>query len=116
MGLIQRNAQEPLFHRLGASLLDRTICTSAQNAGWEQVMGHTPGSDPEDAVHSDLLFLWGINALATNIHFLAQVKAVRRNGGRVFLIDTHRQVTAAHAPLRSMHVRQVTSAAVRHPY
>jgi anaerobic selenocysteine-containing dehydrogenase len=97
MGLIQRNAQEPLFHRLGASLLDRTICTSAQNAGWEQVMGHTPGSDPEDAVHSDLLFLWGINALATNIHFLAQVKAVRRNGGRVFLIDTHRQATAAHA-------------------
>ena len=60
-------------------------------------MGHTPGSDPEDAVHSDLLFLWGINALATNIHFLTQVKAVRRSGGRVFLIDTHRQATAAHA-------------------
>jgi anaerobic selenocysteine-containing dehydrogenase len=97
MGLIQRNAQEPLMHRLGASLLDRTICTSAQNAGWEQVMGHTPGSDPEDAVHSDLLFLWGINALATNIHFLTQVKAVRRNGGRVFLIDTHRQASAAYA-------------------
>ena len=97
MGLIQRNAQEPLMHRLGATLLDRTICTSAQNAGWEQVMGKTPGSDPEDAVHSDLLFLWGINALATNIHFLTQVKGVRRNGGRVFLIDTHRQATAAHA-------------------
>jgi anaerobic selenocysteine-containing dehydrogenase len=97
MGIIQRNAQEPLMHRLGASLLDRTICTSAQNAGWEQVMGHTPGSDPEDAVHSDLLFLWGINALATNIHFLTQVKAVRKNGGRVLLVDTHRQATAAHA-------------------
>src|SRR5215813_3878862 len=97
MGLIQRNAQEPLMHRLGATLLDRTICTSAQNAGWEQVMGKTPGSDPEVAVHSDLLFLWGINALATNIHFLTQVKGVRRNGGRVFLIDTHRQATAAHA-------------------
>lgn len=97
MGLIQRNAQEPLMHRLGASLLDRTICTSAQNAGWEQVMGRTPGSDPEDAVHSDRLFLWGINALATNIHFLTQVKAVRKNGGRVFLIDTHRQASAAYA-------------------
>ena len=97
MGLIQRNAQDPLMHRLGASLLDRTICTSAQNAGWEQVMGRTPGSDPEDAVHSDLLFLWGINALATNIHFLTQVKAVRRAGGRVFLVDTHRQASAAYA-------------------
>jgi len=97
MGLIQRNAQDPLMHRLGASLLDRTICTSAQNAGWDQMMGHTPGSDPEDAVHSDLLFLWGINALATNIHFLTQVKAAKRNGGRVFLIDTHRQATASYA-------------------
>ena len=97
MGLIQRNAQEPLMHRLGATLLDRTICTSAQNAGWEQAMGRSPGSDPEEAVHSDLLFLWGINALATNIHFLTQVKAVRRSGGQIFLIDTHRQATAAHA-------------------
>jgi anaerobic selenocysteine-containing dehydrogenase len=97
MGLIQRNAQEPLMHRLGASLLDRTICTSAQNAGWDQMMGHTPGSDPEDAVHSDLLFLWGINALATNIHFLTQVKAAKRNGGRVLLVDTHRQATASYA-------------------
>jgi anaerobic selenocysteine-containing dehydrogenase len=97
MGLLQRNAQDPLMHRLGASLLDRTICTSAQNAGWDQVMGNTPGSDPEDAVDSDLLFLWGINALATNIHFLTQVKAVRRNGGRVFLVDTHRQVSAVYA-------------------
>src|SRR5262250_2786006 len=97
MGLIQRNAQEPLMHRLVATLLDRTICTSAQNAGWEQVMGKTPGSNPEVAVHSDLLFLWGINALATNIHFLTQVKEVRRNGGRVFLVDTHRQASAAYA-------------------
>ena len=95
MGLIQRNAQEPLFHRLGASLLDRAICTPAQNAGWEQVMGETPGSDPDDAAQSDLVVLWGINALATNIHFLSQVKAARRAGGRAILIDTHRQATAA---------------------
>lgn len=97
MGLIQRNAQEPLMHRLGASLLDRAICTPAQNAGWAQVMGETPGSDPDDAAQSDLVLLWGINALATNIHFLSQVKAARRAGGRAILIDTHRQPTAAHA-------------------
>ena len=96
MGLIQRNAQEPLMHRIGASLLDRTICTPAQNAGWEQVMGGSPGSDPDEAARSDLVILWGINALATNIHFLSQVKAARRSGGRAFLIDTHRQPTAAH--------------------
>ncbi len=60
-------------------------------------MGETPGSDPDDAAQSDLVVLWGINALATNIHFLSQVKAARRAGGRAILIDTHRQATAAHA-------------------
>ena len=94
MGLVHRNAQHPLFHRMGASLLDRAICTPAQNAGWEQVMGDTPGPDPESAAKSDLVVLWGCNALATNIHFLTHVKAARRAGGQAFLIDTYRQPTA----------------------
>jgi anaerobic selenocysteine-containing dehydrogenase len=94
MGLVHRNAQQPLFHRLGASLLDRTICTPAQDAGWAQVMGATPGPDPDEAARSDLILLWGINALSTNIHFLSQVRAARRGGGRAFLIDTYQQPTA----------------------
>jgi anaerobic selenocysteine-containing dehydrogenase len=95
MGLVQRNAQQPLFHRLGASLLDRSICTPAQDAGWKAVMGATPGPDPDDAAHSDLIVLWGVNALATNIHFLGPLKAARKRGAKVVLIDTHRQATAA---------------------
>lgn len=95
MGLVHRNAQHPLFHRMGASLLDRTICTPAQDAGWKQVMGDTPGPDPEEAAKSDLVILWGCNALATNLHFLTHVKAARRAQGRAFLIDTYRQPTAA---------------------
>lgn len=94
MGLLHFHAMHPLFHRLGASLLDRTICTPAQDAGWKAVMGTTPGSEPDDAAHSDLILLWGINALATNIHFLTEVKAARRAGGQAFLIDTHRHATA----------------------
>ncbi len=97
MGLIQRNATHALFHKLGASRLDRGICTPAQDAGWKQVMGDTPGPDPEDVVHSDLVILWGINALATNLHFLNLVKEARRRGAHVVLIDTWRQPTAAFA-------------------
>jgi anaerobic selenocysteine-containing dehydrogenase len=95
MGMVHRHAQHPLFHRLGASLLDRAICTPAQDAGWTQVMGETPGSDPDEAASSDLVLLWGSNTLATNIHFLSQVRAARRAGGQAFLIDTYRQPTAA---------------------
>lgn len=94
MGLVHRNAQQPLFHRMGASRLERAICTPAQEAGWRQVMGDTPGPDPLEAAKSDLIVLWGCNALATNLHFLDQVKAARRAGGRAFLVDTYRQPTA----------------------
>jgi len=96
MGLVQRNALHPLFHKLGASLLDRAICTPAQEAGWAQVMGDTPGPDPDDVLAADLVVLWGTNALATNIHFLHRVKKARERGAHVVLIDTWRQPTADH--------------------
>ena len=46
MGLVQRNAGMPLFNALGASRLDRTICSASQAAGWSAVMGSTPGPSP----------------------------------------------------------------------
>jgi anaerobic selenocysteine-containing dehydrogenase len=94
MGLVQRNAGDAFFHRLGASRLDRTICTPAQNAGWAMVMGETPGPDPDAIAESDLVVLWGIHALATSIHSLARAKEARRRGARLWLIDTWRTPTA----------------------
>jgi anaerobic selenocysteine-containing dehydrogenase len=94
MGLVQRNAGDAFFHRLGASRLERSICTPAQNAGWDMVMGETPGPDPDEAVESDLVILWGVNAVATNVHFLSRVREARRRGAKVWLIDTYRTPTA----------------------
>jgi len=94
MGLVQRNAGHAFFHRLGASRLDRTICTPAQDAGWQAVMGRTPGPHPDTVLDSDLVVLWGINAVATNIHFVARVKEARRRGARVILIETYPTDTA----------------------
>ncbi|MEJ5377349.1 MAG: molybdopterin oxidoreductase family protein [bacterium] len=97
MGLIQRNAGHPFFHRLGASRLDRTICSPAKEAGWAAVMGNTPGPDPWDAAKSDLVILWGINALATNIHFLQVVREAKRRGAQVWLVETYRTRTSSEA-------------------
>ncbi|MBC8019407.1 MAG: molybdopterin-dependent oxidoreductase, partial [Verrucomicrobia bacterium] len=68
MGLVQRNSGHPFFHKLGASRLERTICSPAKDAGWKAVMGDTPAMDPSDMEQSDLIILWGINAVATSIH------------------------------------------------
>jgi anaerobic selenocysteine-containing dehydrogenase len=94
MGLVQRNAGHALFHALGASRLERTICSPAKEAGWKAVMGDTVAVDPEEAAESDLVVLWGIDALATNLHFVARAKAARANGGRVFLVETYASPTA----------------------
>ncbi len=95
MGLIQRNAGHPFFFRLGASRLERTICSPAKEAGWKAVMGSTPAPHPDEAAESDLVILWGINAVATNIHFLHGVKKARRKGASVWLIDTYRTLTSS---------------------
>jgi len=93
MGLVQRNSGHPFFHRLGASRLERTICSPAKDAGWKAVMGETPAMDPADMGQSDLVILWGINATATSIHAMRDAQAARRRGARVWAIDTYRTPT-----------------------
>jgi anaerobic selenocysteine-containing dehydrogenase len=97
MGVVQKNAGHALFHRLGASRLARTICSPAKSAGLAAVLGATPGCHPEEARRASLIVLWGCNALATNLHFLSIVKAARRHGAEVWLVDTHRTATSAVA-------------------
>lgn len=97
MGLVQRNAAMPLFNALGASRLDRTICSASQAAGWNAVMGSTPGPSPHAVVDSDLVVLWGIHAAATNVHFLRLTKEASRRGARVLLVETWANETAGAA-------------------
>ena len=97
MGLVQRNSGHPFFHRLGASRLARTICSPAKDAGWQAVMGETAAPHPDTVAKSDLVVLWGINAAATSIHFLHGVREARKNGAKVWLIDTYETPTTAAA-------------------
>ena len=97
MGLVQRNAGHPLFYALGASRLERTICSPAKDAGWKMIMGQTPAMDPEEIEHSDLVILWGINAAATSIHCMRDALAAKRRGAILWVIDTYRNRTAEAA-------------------
>ena len=62
-------------------------------------MGDTRGPSPEVARDSDLIVLWGINAVATNIHFIQRSKEARRRGGRLLLVDTS-ETTPPRRPTR----------------
>ena len=70
MGLLQGSSMDRrFFHRLGASLLDRTICSAAGKAGWASVIGASVGMDLEEYVNSKLIVIWGSNPITSNLHF-----------------------------------------------
>lgn len=94
MGIIQRNAGHPFFYRMGASRLDRTICSPAKGYGWNAVMGGTMSIHPDEVEYSDFIILWSANTVATNIHLLHGVRQAQRKGAKVWLIDTYENDTA----------------------
>ncbi|PLR75888.1 oxidoreductase [Bacillus sp. V3-13] len=85
------------FHRLGASRLDRTICSVAGNVGYNYTMGGSFGIDPEDTVYSKLIIFWGINAVSTNMHQVALAQKARKNGAKIVVIDVHKNQTGQFA-------------------
>ncbi|MFA7403404.1 MAG: molybdopterin-dependent oxidoreductase [Pelobacteraceae bacterium] len=97
MGLLQRNAGHAFFNKLGASRLERTICSPAKDAGWKALMGDTPAMDHAEIEQSDLVILWGINAAATSIHAMRDAQTARRNGATLWAIDTYRTPTCEAA-------------------
>ena len=94
LGMLQRNAGHAFFHRLGASRLERTLCSSAKDYGWKAVMGATLQPPPDEAAQSDLIILWGSHTLATNLHFLHPLREAKKRGTKIWLIETHETATA----------------------
>jgi anaerobic selenocysteine-containing dehydrogenase len=97
MGLLQYWAGHPLFHALGASRLDRSICVSTAYAGWRATVGEVTGNDSEQMVGADLVVLWGINAAYSTINVMTLVKQARERGAHVVVIDPYRTSTARQA-------------------
>jgi anaerobic selenocysteine-containing dehydrogenase len=85
------------FHRLGASQLDRTICSSAGEAGLESVYGIKLGTEPEQFRHSKYIIAWAANIHGNNVHLWPFITEARRNGAKLVVIDPYRTRTAACA-------------------
>ncbi len=102
LGLVMRKAGHAFFHRLGASRLKRTICDTAAEEAWLATYGMCVGTDMEGIGHSDLVLLWGINAVHTHLHGLHFVNRARRSGARLVVIDPYRNRTARLADIHLM--------------
>src|SRR5256884_2906775 len=111
MGQVQYYAGHPLFHALGASRLDRTICVNTAYAGWRATLGAVTGNDSEAMVGADLVILWGVNAAYSTINVMTLVKQARARGAAVVVVDPYRTPTAQQADLHLM-VRPDTDSAL----
>jgi len=81
------------FHRLGASQLERTICSAAGEAGLKSVLGVKLGTEPEQFRHSKYIIAWASNIHANNVHLWPFIAEARRNGAKLVVIDPYRTRT-----------------------
>ncbi|MBA3438589.1 MAG: molybdopterin oxidoreductase family protein, partial [Pyrinomonadaceae bacterium] len=95
LGLVQSQSMDRrFFYRLGASLLDRTICASAGAAGYTATIGARIGTDPERFHDARLILLWGTNTMTSNVHLWPEILEARKAGAHIIAIDPRRTRTA----------------------
>ncbi len=99
MGAVARTAGHPFFHKIGASQLEQTICSTTARAGWQKQCGQRPGSPPEKAADSTLIVAWGINIKVTNVHFWQFIRKAKKNGAKLVVIDPYRNTTGNSADI-----------------
>ena len=95
MGLLQGEAMAGrFFHKLGASLLDRTICASAGAEALQSTYGGKVGMHVEFFAESRLILMWGSNPITSSVHFWTLAQAAKRAGAKLVCIDPRRTETA----------------------
>lgn len=95
MGLVQGDSMAArFFHKLGASLLDRTICAAAGGVGYRYTIGARIGTDVEQFENAKLILIWGGNPIASNLHFWMRAQEAKRRGAKLIAIDPYRSLTA----------------------
>jgi anaerobic selenocysteine-containing dehydrogenase len=95
MGLLSFGSLDRrFFHALGASQLDRTICSSAGGAGMTYTLGTRAGPAMEAFVEAELIILWGTNPITSNLHLWSFIQEAKRRGAYVIAIDPLRSQSA----------------------
>jgi len=95
MGLVQGDSMSArFFHKLGASLLDRTICASAGGEGLLHTLGAKVGTRVEFFAESKLILIWGSNSITSNLHFWRYANQAKRAGAKLICIDPRKSETA----------------------
>jgi len=95
MGRVQGEGMAArFFNRLGASRLERTICSSAGGVALDHTLGSRTGMRVEHFAEARLILIWGSNPITSSVHFWRLAQQAKRAGARLVCIDPRRSETA----------------------
>lgn len=112
MGQVQRDGINRLRHAKKYSEEYGTICTALAWPGWIAGTGRLTGADPREMAKSDLVVIWGTNAVATQVNVMTHaVRARKERGAKIAVVDVYRTPTMDQADV-GLVVRPGTDAAL----
>lgn len=90
------NVMDPFMHRLGASITERTFCTSTRGSAYIRTVGPAV-TDPEGIVNAKYIVAWGHNMITSHLHLWPFVAQARKRGAKLVVIDPYNSRTARRA-------------------
>jgi len=101
MGLVMRGGANRLAHVKNYSRFYSTICSNIAYAGYAAGTGKVAGVDPREMAKSDLVVIWGTNAVSTQVNVMTHAARARKErGARIAAIDIYDNDTMKQADIR----------------
>jgi anaerobic selenocysteine-containing dehydrogenase len=100
MGLVMRDGINRLRHAKKYSGFHSTICVNPAYTGFAAGTGRIAGPDPREMAKSDLVVIWGTNAVNTQINVMTHATRARKErGAKIVAVDVYMNGTMEQADL-----------------
>ena len=100
MGLVMRDGIDRLTHAKRYSRFLGTICIGISWPGYLAGAGRMQGVSPEEMTKSDVIVIWGTNAVATQVNLMTHATRARKErGAKIVVIDIYPNETMRQADL-----------------
>ncbi len=100
MGFVMRDGINRLRHAKKYSGFYSTICVNSAWTGFIAGTGKLAGADPREMAKSDLVVIWGTNAVNTQVNVMTHATRARKErGAKIVAVDVYMNGTMRQADL-----------------
>ena len=100
MGYVMRDGIHRLRHAMKYSGFLSTICVNPAWSGFIAGTGKLAGPDPREMAKSDLVVIWGTNAVNTQVNVMTHAtRARKQRGAKIVVVDIYMNATMRQADL-----------------